>query len=157
MYCKTGCFFFEQLYEELGLESLHLRRWFRKLSHFYKLFNSEHPHYLLKLTPSGSSSHVTRNIHDNPFFKTRHTFFKSSFFLSTIIEWKNLDHNVRNSSSFNIFRKSILKFIRHLLIVFFNCHNPHGIKCIARLRLGLSQLREHKFKNSFQDSLNPVL
>ena len=28
----------EKLYEELGLESLQLRRWFRKLSCFYKLF-----------------------------------------------------------------------------------------------------------------------
>ena len=39
----------EKLYEELGLESLQLRRWFRKLSCFYKLFKSEHPHYLFKL------------------------------------------------------------------------------------------------------------
>ena len=37
----------------------------------------------------------------------------------------------------------------------FNCHNPKGIKFITRLRLGLSHLREHKFKHSFQDSLNP--
>ena len=36
----------EKLYEELGSESLKLRRWFRKLSFFYKLFNSEHPNYL---------------------------------------------------------------------------------------------------------------
>ena len=28
----------EKLYEELGLESLQRRRWFRKLSFFYKLF-----------------------------------------------------------------------------------------------------------------------
>ena len=34
----------EKLYEELGLESLKLRRWHRKLSCFYKLFSSEHPH-----------------------------------------------------------------------------------------------------------------
>ena len=42
----------EKLYEELGLESLQLRRWFRKLSCFYKLFNSENPHYFFKLIPS---------------------------------------------------------------------------------------------------------
>ena len=42
-----------------------------------------------------------------------------------------------------------------MLIVFFNCHNPKGIKFITRLRLGLSHLREHKFKHSFQGSLNP--
>ena len=137
------------------MESLQLHPWFRKLSCFYKLFNSEHPHYLFKLIPSRSSSYVTRNIHSIPFFKTRHTLFKSSFFPSTIIEWNKLDHNIRNSSSFNIFRKSILKFIRPSANSFFDCHNPRGIKCITRLWLGLSHLREHKFKHSFQDSLNP--
>ena len=144
-----------KLYEEIGLESFQLRRWFRDLSCFYKLFNSAHPHYLFKLIPSRSSSYVTRNIHSIPFFKTRHTFFKNSFFPSTIIEWNKLDHNIRNSSSFNIFRKSILKFIRPSANRFFDCHNPKGIKFITRLRLDLSHLREQKFKHSFQDSLNP--
>ena len=105
----------EKLYEELGLKPLQLRRWFRK----YKLFNSEHPHYLFKLIPSRSSSYVTRNIHSIPFFKTRHTFFKNAFFPSTIIGWNKLDHIIRNSSSFNIFRKSILKFIRQSANSFF--------------------------------------
>ena len=90
-----------------------------------------------------------------PFFKTRHSFFKNSFFPTTIIEWNNLDHNIRNSSSFNIFRRIILRFIRPSANSFFNSHNPKGIKFITRLRLGLSHLREHKFKHSFQDSLNP--
>ena len=36
----------------------------------------------------------------------------------------------------------------------FNCHNPKGIKFITRIQLGLSHLHEHKFKHSFQDSLN---
>ena len=39
---------------------------------------------------------------------------------------------------------------------FFDCHNPKGIKLITRLRLGLSHLREHKFKHSFQDTINPL-
>ena len=137
------------------MESLQLRRWFRKLSCFYKLFKSEHPHYLFKLILSRSSSYITRNVHNIPFFKTRHTFFKNSFFPSTIIEWNKLDHNIRNSSSFNIFRKSILNFIRPSPNNLFNCHNPKRIKFITRLRLVLSHLCQHKFKHSFQDSLNP--
>ena len=87
----------ENLFEKIGLESLQLRRWFRKLSCFYKLFKSEYPHYLFKLIPSKSSSYVTRNIHNIPFFKTRHTFFKNSFFPSAIIEWNKLDHIIKNS------------------------------------------------------------
>ena len=46
----------EKIFEELGLESLQLRRWFRELSCFYKLFNNEPPHYLFKLIASRSSS-----------------------------------------------------------------------------------------------------
>ena len=137
------------------MESLQLRRWFRTRSCFYKLFNSEHPHYLFKLIPSRRSSYVTKNIHSIPFFKTRHTFLKNSFFASTIIEWNKLDHNIKNSNCSNIFRKSILKFIRPSANSFFDCHNPKGIKFITRLRLGLSHLREHKFKHTFRDSLNP--
>ena len=31
----------EKKYQELGLESLKFRRWFRKLCHFYKIFNKK--------------------------------------------------------------------------------------------------------------------
>ena len=34
-------------------------------------------------------------------------------------------------------------------------HNPHGIKLLTRLRVGLSYLLEHKFRYNFQDSLDP--
>ena len=144
----------EKLYEKLGLESLQLRRWFRKLSSFYKLIKREHPHYLFKLILSRSSSYITRNIHNIPFFKTRHTFLKNCFFPSTIIEWNKLDHKIRNYSSFNIFWISMLKFNRPSASSLFKCHNPKGIKFITRRQLGLSHLREHKFKHSFQNSLN---
>ena len=136
----------EKLYDKLGLESLQLRRWFRKLSCFYKLFNSEHPHYLFNIIPSRNSSMLLEIYIIFLFLKTRHTFLKK-LFLSTIIEWNKLDHNIRNSSSFNNFR-NILKFIRPSTNSLFNYHNPKGIKFIARLWLGLSH--ERKFKHSFK-------
>ena len=43
-----------------------------------------------------------------------------------------------------------------LLIRFFDCHNPIGIKYITQIRYGLSHLQEHIFKHSFQDTLNPI-
>ena len=33
--------------------------------------------------------------------------------------------------------------------------DPVAIKYITRIGLGLSHLREHKFKHSFQNSINP--
>ena len=41
----------EKLYQELGLESLQLRRWYRKLGMFYKIFKSKRPQCLYKLIP----------------------------------------------------------------------------------------------------------
>ena len=58
--------------------------------------------------------------------------------------------------SLNIFKKNILKFIRPTANNIFGCHNLKGIKYLTRLRLGLSHLHEHKFKNNFQDTLNPL-
>ena len=36
----------EKLYEELGLESLQLRRWYKKLGMFYKIHKNKSPQYL---------------------------------------------------------------------------------------------------------------
>ena len=58
--------------------------------------------------------------------------------------------------SLNIFKKTLLNLIRPSESTVFNCHNPEGVKLLTRLRLGLSHLRERKFKHSFQDSLNPI-
>ena len=38
----------------------------------------------------------------------------------------------------------------------FNCNNYKGIRLITLLRVGMSHLREHKFKHNFQDCLNPI-
>ena len=55
----------------------------------------------------------------------------------------------------NIFKKSLSKFIRPSPNSVFNCYNCKGIKHLPRLCLGLSHLLEHKFKHSFQNTLNP--
>ena len=49
-----------------------------------------------------------------------------------------------------------MQFIRPSGNSVFKCRNPKGIKLLTSLRLGLSHLREHKFKNGFPDSLNPI-
>ena len=146
----------EKLYNELGLESLQNRRWYRKLCHFYKYFILKQPKYLLDIIPVKTSNYNTRNTDKIPPFKTRHNFFKNSFFPSAIIEWNKLNSDIRNISSFSVFRKTILCFIRPNSNSVFNSHNPKGIKLLSRLRLGLSHLREHKFKHSFEDTTSPL-
>ena len=145
-----------KLYQELGLESLQKRRWYRKLCCFLEIFKGQSPDYLSKILLSIRSAYNTRNADYIPCFNTRHNFFRNSFFPSTLIEWNNLDINIRNSESYAVFKKSILRFIRPSENPIFNCHNSGGIKLITRLRLGFSHLREHKFRHNFQDTLNPI-
>ena len=71
-------------------------------------------------------------------------------------EWNNLDPQIRKSESISIFKSNILKFIRPKPNNVYYCHNHKGIKLLTRLRLGLSYLREHKFKHNFQDYLNAI-
>ena len=88
-------------------------------------------------------------------YLSKHNFFKNTFFPSTVFEWNKLDPSLQNSASYNVFKNSVLKFIRPSPNKSFQCHNPKGIKLVTRLRLGLSHLWEHKFKYNFQDTLNP--
>ena len=75
---------------------------------------------------------------------------------STIIEWNNLNSNTRTSENLALFKKSILAFVRPSQNSTFHYLNPNGLKLITRFRLGLSHLGFHKFKHSFQDTLNPI-
>ena len=74
----------EKLYQELDLESLQLRRWFRKLGTFYKIYKNESPQYLFKLIPEKSHAYATRNVDNIPCFNMRHNFFKNSFLLQSL-------------------------------------------------------------------------
>ena len=146
----------EKLYQELRFESLQQSRWYRKLCCLFKIINNQSPRYLFQLVPSPNTRYFSRNSENIPQLRTKHDFFKNSFFPSTIKEWNNLDPEIRKSKSISIFKSIILKFIRPKPNNVYYCHNPKGIKLLTRLRLGLSHLREHKFKHNFQDCLNPL-
>ena len=70
----------EKIYQELGLEYLQLRRRYRKLCLFYKVFKNEHPEYLFNLIPVRSTPYATRTAGNIPLINTNHNFFKNSFF-----------------------------------------------------------------------------
>ena len=66
----------EKLFQELVLETLKSRRWFRKLYLFYQLFHSKSPSYLFKLIPENSKPYDSQSALNNqiPFFKVKTTF-----------------------------------------------------------------------------------
>ena len=50
----------------------------------------------------------------------------------------------------------LLKFIKTIPNRVFSVANIYGIKLLTRLCVGLSHLREHKFRHNFQDTINPL-
>ena len=71
----------EKFYQELVIEHLRSRHWFRKVYLFYKIIKNKSPPYLFNLIPSSIRLHTARNSGNITPFKVRHNFFKNSFFL----------------------------------------------------------------------------
>ena len=78
-----------KLYKELGIESMKLRQWFRRLCYFFKIQWSGLPQYLNDLIPKPSLRYSTR-FSPLPNFKVRTELFRNSFFPYTVNEWNNL-------------------------------------------------------------------
>ena len=65
----------EKIYQELGLESLQLPCWYRKLCLFYKVFKNEHPKYFFNLIPVRSTPYASRTVGNIPLIKTKHNYY----------------------------------------------------------------------------------
>ena len=113
----------KEIYQELGLEFLQKQRWYIKLYYFLKIFKVQTPDYLSKILLSIRRAYNTRNVDYISCFDTR-KFFRNSFFPSTLIEWNNLDSNIRNSEGYAPIKKSILRPSKNPIL---NYHNPSGI------------------------------
>ena len=70
----------EKLFEELRLESLQHRRWYRKLCCFYKILKDQSPKYLFNIIPKLNRPYPTSNVNNVPHFKVKHSFFKNNSF-----------------------------------------------------------------------------
>ena len=51
----------DKIYQELGLESLKSRRWYKRLSCMFKIMKEEAPNYLTNLVPKCKTNFRTRN------------------------------------------------------------------------------------------------
>ena len=140
----------EKLYQELGLESLKSRRWYRKLCLFFKLKKNKHPSYhpsyqhgLPETITTSLYLMLNMNISETLFF---HPLLLSG--ISSIITFE-----IRNRLVLS--KNKSLNSSDQVLIVRLMCIIPMELNYLTRLRVGLSHLREHKFRHNFQDSLDP--
>ena len=56
----------------------------------------------------------------------------------------------------NVFKLSLLKFVRPVAKSVFKINNSYGLKLLARLHLVLNRLCYHKFRYNFQDCINSI-
>ena len=80
--------------------------------------------------------------------------FRNSYISSKIIEWNELDQDIRNVESYALFRKHLLSFIRTEQNSIFNVHNAKQKKLDYELVLII--LRNSNFCHNFQDAINPL-
>ena len=147
----------ERLYEELGWESLSASRWYRHLVLLYKFITSTTPDYTHVPIPAlHLSNYSLRTQPSVGQIWTRTEKFKSSFYPNSLLEWNRLDPEIRESSSFSLFKKRLLLKIRPFHNSVYGIYNPKGISYLTQLRVGLSKLNFHKFKHNFADTMSPL-
>ena len=122
----------EKLYQELGFESLRDRRWYRKLYFYYKIRHNDCPLYLTEQIPIFEpSTYSLRSNHPSnaPFIRTER--FKSTFSPSSTHSWNQLDPNIQNSPSIQIFKRALLKSILPTPALIYKIHHPRGLKSLT--------------------------
>ena len=82
--------------------------------------------------------------------------FSKILFPAVISEWNSFDINIQNSSSINVFKKELLKFIRPEPNSTYNINDTKRLKLLTRLQLDLSHLGDHKSRYNFQDCVPPM-
>ena len=118
----------EKLYQELGWESLYLRRWSRRLFMIYKIINNLMPDYLRDPIPQLIQSYYAfRNKPVVGQIRARTEKYKSSFFPNSLHEWNQLDPEIRESPSIDIFKYRLLSIIRPLSNSVFGIYVPRGL------------------------------
>ena len=131
-----------KLYADLGWESLSDRRHFRRLSMFYRIKNGLSPQYLaerLRATPT------------NPTLR-----YSNSFFPYCQLNWDNLQDSIKELPTLSQFKKCLLSAIRPIPRPYYNVTDKVGIRRIAQLRVGLSDLRDHRNKHHFVNCPSPI-
>ena len=142
-----------KIYDELGWESLDHRRHFRRITQIFKIMNGQTPQYLVDPVPVPRrhlfGRHPTNDLYE---FSCRTQRFRNSFYPDSVICWNKLNPDIRKIDTLKKFKESILKEIKPLPKSIFNLHDPNGVKYIYQLRVGLSPLREHKYRHNFLDT-----
>ena len=142
----------DKLNEELGWEPLHLRRWFRRLTVFYKIMHGLTPQYLVDPVPPLRRHLFGTNIRNelHP-MRWRTQRYKNSFYPDAVSSWNNIGPDLRQTDKLSAFKSVLKGMIVPEEKSIFKIHNKN-LSYLYQLRVGLSPLRAHKFRHNFLDT-----
>ena len=131
----------DKIYEELGWESLHNRRFCRRLTVLYKILNNLSPNYLRLpiLTPQNRYESRSKTTNSLTSIRCRNLRFKNSFYPHTIDSWNKIDTSLKESTSLSVFKSSLIKIVRPPKKSMFVIFDHFGSRLLFQLRVGPSQ------------------
>ena len=146
----------DKINEELGWEPLHLRRWFRRLTVFYKIKHSLTPQYLADPVPPtrrhlfGTS--IRNQLHP---MRWRTQRFRNSFYPDAVKSWNNIGPELRQTDKISTFKSTLTCMIVPKEKSVFGIHSQ-DLRYLYQLRVGLSPLKAHKYRHNFRDTPNDI-
>ena len=129
----TSC---ENIYQELGLDSVKSRTWFKHLSCMFKVKKEEAPNCLIKLTPKSKQTIRTRDNHITS-CNCRTDCSKHTIIPFTLNNWFIPENNIRNSEWISIFYGTLFSFIHPVQSNIYNIFDSKGVKFLTGLCLCL--------------------
>ena len=131
----------DKIYKELGWESLSDRRYYRRLVMYYKIKSNLTPTYLKSYIKDYSAVRTMR--------------FNQSFYPYCAIQWNLLPDSIQNLPTLSQFKKTLIRTIRPEKKSTYGIKDKHGLSLLTRLRVDFNDLREYRFRRSFNCS-SPV-
>ena len=144
----------DNLYKEVGWQTLHRRRQDHKITLFYKMFNQLTPVYLSSLIPqqvNAISHHNLRNSNDIHTIRSNTSLYHNSFLPSTLRQWNSLPVEVRQLNTLSSF-KTFLKKDLQSVPTYYYCGSRKAQILHARLRTGCSSLNMDLFHKNITES-----
>ena len=145
----------EKLYDELGWESLSMRRWSRRMTLFYKILNRITPPYLLDHIPEHrvQNAFLRKKVIRPPSSRTDR--YDNSFFPFCINNWNNLDDTIKLLPTVSQFKSNLNNFVRPKGNNFYTIRDSFGTKLLTKIRVSFSDLRDHRYNHNFNCE-NPI-
>ena len=82
--------------------------------------------------------------------------FSDSFFPFCASKWEHISDDLKNSRSIAEFKSIYKRENVPPKRGYFSINNKFGVRLLTKLRVGLSDLREHRFRHNFKNCPSPI-